>query len=123
MEWQIKFKDSEHEEGFNHFMARAKVQEWDKERTSLFYILALFKDTRSNITTIYNFEENCIKFEGLNKSWQTGGTIKATKLAFNLFNNFRGQNREKEDYSPLEIFSIENDYRNYMLIAVQIRFS
>jgi len=52
MGWQIKFKDMIHEEGFNDFMRRAKVNERDKERTSLFYILALFEDTRSNITTL-----------------------------------------------------------------------
>ncbi|MBU3200308.1 DUF6075 family protein [Clostridium estertheticum] len=123
MEQQIKFRDPKHEEGFNDFMTRAKVNEWDKERISLFCILALFEDIRSNITTLYNFEDNCVKFEGLNKGWQTGGTVKATKLAFNLFTNFRGQKREKEDYSPLELFSVEIDYRNYMLMAVQIRFS
>jgi len=123
MAWQIKFRDKKHEEGFNNFMERANVKDYDKERTSLFYILALFQETRMSIDNLYNFKENCIELEGLNKGWQTGGTVKATKLAFNLFNNFRGEDKEKENYSPLEIFSIETDYRNYMLMAVQIRFS
>ena len=121
MKWLIKFKDKKHEEGFKNLMTRANVQIWDKERTSLFYILALFHETRVRITNLYDFDENCIKIEGLYNSWQTGNTVKATKLAFNLFNNFRGE--ERENYSPLELFSIEHAYRNYMLLAVQIRFS
>ena len=123
MTWQIKFKDVQHEEFFNVFIKKAKVQDWDKERTSLFYTLALFAETRNHINDLYDFDENYIKIEGLNKGWQTGGTTKATKLAFNLYNNFRGEDRESEDYSPLELFSISTDYRNYMLMAVQIRFS
>lgn len=121
MTWQIKFRNIEHEEGFNNFMKKAEVEDWDKERTSLFYTLAIFEETRKNINDLYDFKENCIKFKGVTKGWQTGGTTKATKLAFNLFNNFRGE--ESEDYSPLEIFSLDTDYRNYMLMAVQIRFS
>ena len=123
MAWQIKFRDMQHEEGFNNFIKKAKVQDWDKERTSLFYTLAIFEETRRNIDALYDFKENCIKPEGLNQGWQTGGTTKATKLAFNLFNNFRGEDRERENYSPLELFSISTDYRNFMLMAVQIRFS
>ncbi|MBU3076206.1 hypothetical protein KPL43_23065 [Clostridium estertheticum] len=104
-------------------MKKAEVENLDKERTPLFYTLAIFEETRKNINDLYDFKENCIKFKGLTKEWQTGGTAKATKLAFNLFNNFRGEYRESENYSPLEIFSLDTDYRNYMLMAVQLRFS
>lgn len=123
MTWQMKFRNVEHEKAFNDFMKKAEIGDWDKERTSLFYTLAIFDETRNHINDLYDFKENCIKFEGLNKGWQTGGTTKATKLAFNLFNDFRGEDREKENFSPLEIFSLDTDYRNYMLMAVQIRFS
>ncbi|MBU3114784.1 DUF6075 family protein [Clostridium lacusfryxellense] len=123
MAWEIKFRDVQHEEGFNNFIKRAEVQDWDKERISLFYTLAIFEETRNHINDLYDFKENCMKFEGLSKGWQTGGTTKATKLAFNLFNNYRGEEREKENFSPLELFSLDTDYRNYMLMAVQIRFS
>lgn len=89
MTWKIKFRDVQHEESFNNFMKKAEVEDWDKERTSLFYTLAIFEETRNHINDLYDFKENCMKCEGLNKGWQTGGTTKATKLAFNLFNNFR----------------------------------
>lgn len=123
MAWKIKFKNEEHEKGFNDFMEKANVEDWDKERTALFYIFALFSETREHINDLYDFHENCININGLNKGWQTGGTTKATKLAFNLFNNWHGEDTEHENYSPLEIFSVSTEYRNYMLLAVQIRFS
>lgn len=123
MAWQIKFKDAEHEEGYNKLIAKAEVQEWDKERLSLFYVLSLFDETRKYIEDLYDFQGKCIKLDGLTKGWQTGGTTKATKLAFNLYNNWRGYDGEGEDYSPLEIFSVSTEYRNYMLLAVQLRFS
>lgn len=123
MAWEIRFKDTDHEEGYNKFIAKAEVQEWDKERLSLFYVLSLFDETRKHIEDLYAFQGKCIKLDGLNKGWQTGGTTKATKLAFNLYNNWRGYDGEGEDYSPLEIFSVSTEYRNYMLLAVQLRFS
>lgn len=116
----IKFKDVNHEEGFNKFIKKANVNEGDKERISLFYLLAIFEETRRNINDLYDFKENCMKSEGLEHGWQTGGTTKVTKLAFNLFNGYRGEDRERENYSPLELLSTCTEY---MIIAVQIRFS
>jgi hypothetical protein len=118
----LKFKDLDHAKAYEEFITRARVSKTDMERHSLFYVLALFGETRNHINDVYNFDDNCIEFEGLNKGWQTGGTTKATKLAFNLYNNFRGV-EPGEDYSPLELFSVSEEYRNYLLYAVQIRFS
>jgi hypothetical protein len=96
------------------------VKDWDKERISLFYTLAIFEKTRRHID---DFKKDCIKVEGLKQDWQSERTIKGTKLAFNLFNNFHGLDSECENYSPLELFSLSTIYMDYMLIAVQIRFS
>lgn len=115
------FKDARHELSYKKLNTRAGVKEWDKERKSLFYLLSLFEETTNQITDLYNFEENCIKIEGLNKGWQTGGTTKVTKLAFNLYNGWHGE--DGENYSPLHLFSVSDDNREYMLEAVRIRFS
>ena len=123
MELVIKFKNAEHKEGFSNLIERAKVQDWDKERISLFYTLAIFEETRNNIESLYDFKEKCIKIDGLNKGFQTSGTVRATKLAFNLFNNFRGKDRTKEDFSPLEIFCMDARVQNCFWMAIQIRFS
>lgn len=117
----MKFKNEEHKKSYEEFKARASISESDKERKSLFYLLALLSDTRNNINDLYNFKENWIKVEGINKCWQTGGTTKITKLAFNLYNGWRGE--DGDDYSPLHLFSVDDDNREYLLEAIRIRFS
>lgn len=118
----MRFKDELHEEYFRKFIKDAEVPMYDRERVSLFYIFSLIDETRKHINTLYDFNERCIKLSGLNEPWQTGGTTKATKLAFNLYNGYRGEDRENEDFSPLTVFSISDEYRDYLLMAVQIRF-
>ena len=115
------FKNEEHKSSYEEFKLRACVREGDKERQSLFYLLALLEDTRNNINDLYNFKENLIKFEGLSKCWQTGGSTRITKLAFNLYNGWHGENGE--DYSPLHLFNVDDDNRGYLLEAIRIRFS
>lgn len=120
----MKFKDDEHHNYFYSFYKKANVQNYDTERLSLFYILALFSETRKNIDSLYDFERNLIIPEGLNAGWQTGGTTKATKLAFNLYNNYLGQlNDEGGDYSPLELFSVSAENREFLIEGLKLRFS
>lgn len=118
---KMKFKDRQHELGYKELTLKAGVKEWDKERQTLFYLLSLFEETRNHITDLYNFNENWIEFEGLEKGWQTGGTTKVTKLAFNLYNGWNGE--DSEDYSPLHLFSVSDNNREYLLEAIKIRFS
>lgn len=115
------FKNEEHKKSYEEFKLRACISEFDKERQSLFYLLALLEDTRNHINDLYDFEENWIKPEGISEAWQTGDTTKITTLAFNLYNGWRDE--DGEDYSPLHLFSVSNDNRGYLLEAIKIRFS
>ena len=123
MDFKFKFKDIQHQDAFNKSLKKAKVKDWDKERISLFYALTIFEKTRNHINDLYDFKEDSINIEGLKQEWQSERTIKATKLAFNLFNNFHGLSSECDNYSPLELFSLSKNYRCFMLMAVRIRFS
>lgn len=114
----IDFKDDKHKEAFRDFIIADGIHMRDKERLSLFYVLSMYYDTRNNIYDLYNFEDKCILIDGLNKGWQTGTTTKATKLAFNLFNNYIGEGHD--DYSPLELFNTID--KEYYFEAVRIRF-
>lgn len=116
------FKDINHEQAYYEFIKKARVNEWDKERKALFYLFALNRETREHINQIYNFEENVTEFEGLNQAWQTGTSTKVTKLAFNLYNGWRGEDRAEEDYSPAALFNVSSDNLLYLLEAVKIRF-
>lgn len=117
----MKFKNENHQLYYEKFMSKAKVKTSDKERQSLFYLLSLLSDTRNNINDLYDFENNWINPEGLCRGWQTGGSIRTTKLAFNLYNGWDGN--EDEDYSPLNLFNASGDNLEYLLEAVRIRFS
>lgn len=115
------FKNEEHKKAYEEFKLKARVRERDTERQSLFYLLSLLEDTRNHINDLYNFKDNWIDFEGLTKSWQTGGTTKITKLAFNLYNGWHGE--DGENYSPLHLFNVADDNREFLLEAIRIRFS
>lgn len=93
----------------------------DCERKALFYLLGLTEETRKNINVLYDFKEHCIDFDGLDQGWQTGTSIRVSRLAFNLFNGFCGEEEEEaRDYMPRELFC--NELKIYMLQAVAIRF-
>ena len=114
------FKDNQHWKFYDENIERTNSQR-DSERKALFYTLGLTKETINNIEGLYNFNENCIKIEGLREGWQTGTTIRICRLAFNLYNGFCGQHDDQaENYTPYNLF----DYglASYMLEAVKIRY-
>lgn len=54
---------------------------------ALCYCLGLSHTTRSHINEIYNFDTNEIIPECLLCEWQTSGSLKITRMAFNLYCN------------------------------------
>lgn len=124
----MKFKDAAHKESYLTFLKKAEVSPGDVERKSLFYLLAMFEDTRKNIKTLYDFKpgENHIIPKGLNSAWQTSGTRACTKLAFNLYNSFTGfEDDEVSNYSVIDIMSYAGSdlQREIFLEAIKIRFN
>lgn len=116
------FINKEHEDTYNLFVKKSNIYSDDTERKSLFYLLAMLPDTRKHIKDLYDFKNNCIKLDGLNKGWQTSGTIAVTRLAFNLYNGFRGEDNSICRVTPLDIFSsLDGEYLEYMLRAIKLR--
>lgn len=116
----MKFKDKEHKDFYFMQIARTHSSK-DPFRKALFYTLGLTGETREHINDLYDFKENCIDFEGLKKPWQTGGTGKVTRLAFNLYNGYCGEADEKDcpsRYTPYNLFDCE--FLPYMLEAVKV---
>lgn len=64
-----------------------KMQEQDEYHKALCYCLGISNDTRRNINRIYDFKTGCVKPECLNEGWQTSGSMKVVRLAFNLYCN------------------------------------
>jgi hypothetical protein len=94
----------------------------DPYRMALFYLLGLTGETRRNIDSLYDFDENTIKSGGMFEPWQTGTSIKITRLAFNLFNGYCGEAEGEKPslYTPYEIFP--GQYLEYCLTAIRLRY-
>ena len=97
----------------------------DVYHKALFYTLGLTDETRRHIETLYDFKNRCIITEGLFDGFQTGTSIKVTRMAFNLFNGFTGDTQASEKDSP-SLYSPYNLYDTglmaYFFEAVKLRY-
>ena len=64
-----------------------KVREADVYHKALCYCIGMNEDTRRNVDRIYNFKTGCVKPECLHEGWQTSGSMKVVRMAFNLYCN------------------------------------
>lgn len=106
-----------------------KMQNKDEYHMALCYCLGINSDTRKHIDSIYSFETGCVKPACLYEGWQTSGSKKIVRMAFNLYCNGTPsvdedtttdeQLYECRQYSVEELFCCE--YALYFWQAVQIR--
>ena len=54
---------------------------------ALVYCLGIDRDTRENVNKIYNFKTGYVKTECLQEGWQTSGSLRIVRMAFNLYCN------------------------------------
>lgn len=78
----IKFKNKDHEKFYEQCLGR--TGSLDPYHKAFFYTMGISGETRKHIEDIFNFREDAIRPEGLNKGWQTSGSSCLTRLAFNL---------------------------------------
>jgi len=124
----ITFNGKEHEEFFYYNLQ--KCRRHDVYHAALVYCLGISRDTRENITRIYNFENGLVKPECLADGWQTSGSRRIVHLAFNLYCNGTPSVYELEDseeqldeckeYAVDEIFCC--GYAPYFGQAIKIRY-
>ena len=116
------FKDNKHQEFFEENVRKTNSA-GDPYREALFYTLGLTGETRNNIADLYDFEENAIKPEGIKNPWQTGTSSRVTRLAFNLYNGYHGNDELNDDvgrYTPENIFC--DGLMFYFFEAVKLRY-
>ena len=123
------YKDKQHEEFYSHYLSRCRYR--DSHHKALVYCLGIDGNTRKHIHDIYNFATGCIKTECIHEGWQTSGSKKVVRLAFNLYTDgaasvydYDSQSEqlwECRHYSVAEIMCCE--YVKYFLEAVRIRYS
>lgn len=114
---KIIFYDEMHKTRF--ITLAKKIENLDVYHKSLIYLIALNVDCYRNINDIYDIKNDVIKKTGLKKGWQTSTSIRATRLAFNLWNN-TVEKTCAEKYSPCCIFCDPN--AEYYMQAIRIRF-
>lgn len=127
---KLKFRNKDHET--NYYAVLELMGQTDCYHQAVAYLFSLDKVCFEHINDIYDFADNCIIPEGLDKAWQTGTSKKTTRLAFNLYNDrctdgetYIG-NDGFEDYlpscyfTPSYIFCCE--YAPYYIEVIKLRF-
>lgn len=122
------FKDKQHKDFYDVYLPRCRCQ--DVYHKALIYCLGLNADTRGSISRIYDFKSGSVKPECLREGWQTSGSERVVRMAFNLYCNGTPSVYEYEDaeeqlkecrcYTVEDLFCCE--YAVYFWEAVKIRY-
>lgn len=126
----IIFKDDEHQRLYEEILS--KMKRADSYHSAVAYLLSLDTVLREHIGEVFDFAEDGIKPEGLNRAFQTGSSRKTTRLAFNLWNGYYTDGETYTDkagyvvdlpssyYSPEQIFC--SSYAPYYWQAIKLRY-
>lgn len=124
---KIIFVSDEHKNFYMNTLKRMYRKEVYQE--ALCYCLGICEDTRNHIEDIYDFKEGMVKPECLHQGWQTSGSARVVRLAFNLYcNGMPSVNSEENEdkisecgkYSVEDIFCCS--YAPFFWQAVKIRY-
>lgn len=125
---EIIFISDAHEKFYYEKLKEVRCQ--DEYHKALCYCLGISADTRKNINRIYDFKTGNVKTECLREGWQTSGSVRVVRLAFNLYCNgtpsvsdykdAEEQIDECREYTVDELFCCA--YAPYFWQAVQIRY-
>lgn len=113
----IRFYDSDHEQAYCDLMTQMKSQ--DCYRNALAHLLALDTVCREHWQSLYDPTADIILLDALKQGWQTGTSVKTTRLAFNLWNTYV-DNDDARRSTPDEIFCCH--YAPYYIEAIKLRF-
>lgn len=127
-ESKIIFCDKEHEKFYYEMLEKARYQ--DCYHKALIYILGISRDTREHFDQIYDIKSGLINTECLHQGWQTSGSVKVVRLAFNLYTDttpsmedYRKKDQQIEEcmeYSVSDIFCCS--YALYFWEGLKLRY-
>lgn len=100
----ITFKNEEHKKFYMKYLQKCRYQ--DEYHKALVYCLGLGDNTRTNVNRIYDFKTGCAKTECLREGWQTSGSAKIVRMAFNLYCNGTPSVFDSEDAGNEEGYSL-----------------
>lgn len=124
----ITFKNEVHKKFYMEYLPKCRYQ--DVYHKALVYCLGLNPDTRDHVDRIYDFKEGYVKPECLYEGWQTSGSMKVVRMAYNLYCNGTPSVLDIEDaerkleecscYTVEELFCC--GYARYFWEAIKIRY-
>ena len=125
---QIIFTSEAHKDFYYEKLKEVRYQ--DVYHMTLCYCLGISNDTRNHVNSIYNFKTGCVLPECLHEGWQTSGSLKVVRMAFNLYCNGTPSVSDYEDteeqldecrqYTVEDLFCCS--YAPYFWQAIQIRY-
>ena len=126
----ITFRNKQHEQFYYEYLQKCRYQ--DVYHKALVYCLGIDRDTREHVDRIYDFKTGYVKPRCLQEGWQTSGSVKIVRIAFNLYCNgtpgiynyddsdLEGQLEEVQRYTVEDLFCC--GYARYFWEAVKIRY-
>lgn len=112
----------------NYLKILAEMRSQDEYHKSTAYLISLDNDLMHHLNDVFDLDQDVILHEGLNQPWQTGTSVKTTRLLFNLWNSFLYDSTEdftddiiSRHYSIDEIFS--SCLALYYFEAIRLRFN
>ncbi|MDD3369638.1 MAG: DUF6075 family protein [Lachnospiraceae bacterium] len=128
MAHKIMFKNKEHEKFYYEYLEKCRYQ--DGYHKALVYCIGISEDTRCNAERIYDFKTGCVKTQCLTEGWQTSGSVRIIRMAYNLYCNgtpsvndyddTEEQLQECKNYTVEDLFCC--GYAKYFWEAVKIRY-
>lgn len=125
---KVIFRNEEHRKFYKEYLPKCRAQ--DSNHRALIYCLGINRDTRENVNAVYDFTTGRVKPECLHDDWQTSGSEKVTRMAFNLYCNgtpsvfdIRGAEKKLEEcrrYTVEDLFYC--GYAPFFWEAVKVRY-
>lgn len=125
---EINFYDKEHKKFYYEKLEQARCQ--DCYHKALIYILGISRDTREHFDQIYNIKTGYINTKCLQQGWQTSGSVKVIRIAFNLYtdttpsiDDYSKKDQQIEEcmeYSISDIFCC--GYAPYFWEGIKLRY-
>jgi hypothetical protein len=124
-ESNIRFADDEHKA---FYLEKAQLLKPDAYLSSLIYTLGVCYDTRRHFRSIYDIRQRRVNPDVVREPWQTGSSLKVTRLAFQLFTDTTptafldgAENIDEcKRYSVSDIFSCS--YAPFFIQAINLRY-
>lgn len=124
----ITFKSAAHKDFYLEYLPQCRYQ--DVYHKALVYCLGIDADTRNHVNRIYDFKSGYVKTKCLSEGWQTSGSMRIVRMAFNLYCNgtpsvfdiedAEEQLRECRCYTVEDLFCC--GYAKYFWEAIKIRY-